>query len=63
MTDEYHEPVDIRSFTRRLEAAWKCMPDARFHEMLESVFNGYDLEELTDEDMGELLDDFILQNQ
>lgn len=61
--DDYQEPIDIQSFSRKLEVAWKCIPDARFHEMLDAVFNGYDLEEITNEEMGQLLEEFILQNQ
>lgn len=61
--DDYQEPVDIRSFSRKLEAAWRCIPDARFHEMLDAVFDGYDLSEVTNEEMGQLLDEFIHQNE
>ena len=63
MSDDYREPVDIRKFCRGLEEAWKLTPDLTLSEILESIFDGYNLEELTTSEMDEMLNDYILQNQ
>jgi hypothetical protein len=59
---EYHEPVDISGFCNKLKEAWRLLEDATFGEMVMTVFNGYNLMELTTEEMEEMLNEFILQN-
>lgn len=60
---EYQQPVDIQAFCRALQKAWNTMPEETFANMLSSVFYGYNLHELTGEEMKQMLDDFILQNE
>ena len=61
--NDYKEPVDIRNFCRSLEQAWKLIPDAQFNEVLETIFDGYPLDELSGEELQELINDYLLQNQ
>lgn len=63
MDDDYREPVDIRKFCRALEQAWNLVPEAQLGELLETVFNGYSLDELSNEDMVDMLHEYIHQNE
>jgi hypothetical protein len=57
-----HEPQDIPKFLSMLGEAWETMPEVPFNVMLSEVFNGYDLSQLTGEELEELLNEFILNN-
>jgi hypothetical protein len=57
------ERVDINGFMLRLKEAWKIVPDLNFGGVIELVFNGYDLRELSSSEMEDMLDEFIMQNQ
>ena len=60
--DDYQSPVDVRSFCSKLREAWLSVPDESFSNVLELIFNGYNLHEISSEEMVEMLDEFIMQN-
>ena len=60
--DEYKEPIDIRPFCKGLEVAWMRNPDITFSEVLDEVFDGYPVGELTSTELQEMLNEYILQN-
>lgn len=61
--DGYRDPVDIRKFCRGLEEAWKLTPDFQFTEIIEAVFDGYNPDQLTGEEMCDMINEYILQNE
>ena len=65
--EEYEEnenniPMDIGAFCQGLKEAWRSVPDQAFGFALDTIFNGYDLKQLSPEELQEMLDDFVLQN-
>ncbi len=63
LKDEYEEPMDVRKFCRGLEEAWKLTPELRFLDVLDLIFRGYNLDELTSDELNEFLSEYIHQNQ
>lgn len=61
--DEYQEPTDIPKFMSSLKTAWNLVPELGFGQVIDLVFNGYNLFELTAEESQEMIDEFIIQNQ
>lgn len=60
--DEEVKPPDIHKFCAMLEEAWRTVPMTNFALMLNEVFAGYNLMELTNEEQEELLNEFIFRN-
>lgn len=61
INDEYQEPIEIETFCIGMMEAWRTMPEATFGEFLEAVFNGHEYSG-SNEEVQELLNEFILQN-
>lgn len=57
--DEYREPFDIDKTMALLTEAWKCVPEMNLNTFLDEVL----MPDLTQEELTEALDEFILQNQ
>ena len=56
-------PMDIDAVCGAFKQAWKTVPDQALGFALDHVFNGYDLKELSPEEIVEMLDEFVLNYQ